>query len=278
MKQHNSHEVTKKAIRRTAIGLVDMPNVLQCHAGFGKMTDAVFQDLPGLMIEKTPETIDKLYKNHSNKAVYEGDSLAYLEGLKTHSFSVIDIDPFGDPFPHLSALIALTPQVSKIAVVITDGLIQFAKLGQASKTKSLEPAVKLFGANVYPNYEASVKEIVNVICATKYKHEFFSYRQFSSIAYYGILLTIADAFAETPQIKNARRDKVSDPFYKSKFWKILRAKAFDQAGRRCCICGDNGTEVDHIVPRTRGGLDTIDNLRVLCRPCHSRRTIADYSF
>ena len=40
----------------------------------------------------------------------------------------------------------------------------------------------------------------------------------------------------------------------------------------CSVCG--GTEDltgDHIVPRSRGGSSTRENLRVLCRGCNSRK-------
>ena len=32
--------------------------------------------------------------------------------------------------------------------------------------------------------------------------------------------------------------------------------------------------VDHIVPKVRGGTDAASNLRVLCRPCNSRKAAA----
>lgn len=32
------------------------------------------------------------------------------------------------------------------------------------------------------------------------------------------------------------------------------------------------TDVDHIVPRRRGGRDTMENLQGLCHECHSRKT------
>ena len=41
----------------------------------------------------------------------------------------------------------------------------------------------------------------------------------------------------------------------------------------CRICGQApATEVDHIVPKRRGGPDSMENLQGLCKPCHSRKT------
>jgi 5-methylcytosine-specific restriction protein A len=37
------------------------------------------------------------------------------------------------------------------------------------------------------------------------------------------------------------------------------------------------TEVDHILARRAGGTDDHDNLRSLCKSCHSRRTAIDQS-
>ena len=48
--------------------------------------------------------------------------------------------------------------------------------------------------------------------------------------------------------------------------------------RRRPICATPGCnrpseEVDHIVPRSRGGDDSFENLQGLCKMCHSRKTV-----
>ena len=35
------------------------------------------------------------------------------------------------------------------------------------------------------------------------------------------------------------------------------------------------SEVDHILPRSRGGTDAWHNLQALCKPCHSKKTLAE---
>lgn len=40
-------------------------------------------------------------------------------------------------------------------------------------------------------------------------------------------------------------------------------------------CHDPSTQVDHIIPRSRGGDDTMENLQGLCAACHSRKTVAE---
>jgi 5-methylcytosine-specific restriction protein A len=43
----------------------------------------------------------------------------------------------------------------------------------------------------------------------------------------------------------------------------------------CVKCGRIATDVDHIIPRVRGGTDDEDNLQSLCHACHSRKTAVE---
>lgn len=44
----------------------------------------------------------------------------------------------------------------------------------------------------------------------------------------------------------------------------------------CKICGRAAsTDVDHIIPKSKGGLDAVDNLQGLCHSCHSRKTASE---
>lgn len=40
----------------------------------------------------------------------------------------------------------------------------------------------------------------------------------------------------------------------------------------CVRCGDEATEVDHIVPLSAGGADDESNFQALCKTCHSVKT------
>lgn len=43
-------------------------------------------------------------------------------------------------------------------------------------------------------------------------------------------------------------------------------------GSNCVHCGrPNSTTVEHVVPRSYGGLDTLENCRPACPPCNFRR-------
>lgn len=54
-------------------------------------------------------------------------------------------------------------------------------------------------------------------------------------------------------------------------WQQVSA-AYLRRSPECVVCGAQATDVDHIVPRSRGGTDDEDNLQALCHSCHSRKT------
>ena len=52
----------------------------------------------------------------------------------------------------------------------------------------------------------------------------------------------------------------------------LRTQAFKMYGKICNYCGEVGNEVDHVIELDEGGEDSIENLQVLCGPCHKVKT------
>jgi len=55
--------------------------------------------------------------------------------------------------------------------------------------------------------------------------------------------------------------------------KLTRREIFARDGHRCQYCGMVGGDltVDHVVPRSRGGQHTWDNVVTACRPCNHRK-------
>lgn len=42
-------------------------------------------------------------------------------------------------------------------------------------------------------------------------------------------------------------------------------------GFQCAYCGEKGTTVDHILPQSRGGQNTWENLITACQPCNNQK-------
>jgi 5-methylcytosine-specific restriction endonuclease McrA len=59
----------------------------------------------------------------------------------------------------------------------------------------------------------------------------------------------------------------------SRKWRKLREEVFKEYGRACSYCGleDSVMTVDHIIPRSKGGLDIMENLLPACRKCNYSR-------
>lgn len=77
--------------------------------------------------------------------------------------------------------------------------------------------------------------------------------------------------AESNRATDASRGTTAERGYGAAWQrKRRRILARDPVCKRC----DRkfSTEVDHIIPKVRGGSDADDNLQGLCKPCHSEKT------
>ena len=52
---------------------------------------------------------------------------------------------------------------------------------------------------------------------------------------------------------------------------LNRRGVFARDGHRCQYCGGAAESIDHVVPRSRGGEHTWDNVVAACRPCNVRK-------
>ena len=63
------------------------------------------------------------------------------------------------------------------------------------------------------------------------------------------------------------------------FQKELRSFIFGRSDGKCVYCGAMATEIDHIIPRAKGGTNSVYNLAASCRTCNqmkSNLTLKDF--
>ncbi|MGN7308837.1 HNH endonuclease [Bacillus subtilis] len=51
----------------------------------------------------------------------------------------------------------------------------------------------------------------------------------------------------------------------------VKKRVLEEANYLCFFCGEHGTSVDHIIPRSKGGTNHRRNLICACIKCNSRR-------
>ncbi len=54
-------------------------------------------------------------------------------------------------------------------------------------------------------------------------------------------------------------------------WDALRLAVLERDNYICMHCGNEATEADHIIPKSKGGKDAMDNLVASCKPCNAKR-------
>ena len=54
-------------------------------------------------------------------------------------------------------------------------------------------------------------------------------------------------------------------------WEAIRDRVLERDGYRCAYCGNEATEADHVIPKVKGGTDTMDNLVSACRRCNGSK-------
>lgn len=52
---------------------------------------------------------------------------------------------------------------------------------------------------------------------------------------------------------------------------LNRRAVFARDGHRCQYCGAAAENIDHVIPRSRGGQHTWENVVAACRPCNTRK-------
>lgn len=63
-------------------------------------------------------------------------------------------------------------------------------------------------------------------------------------------------------------------------WQKIRKVALERDHYLCVPCRKQGLvteakQVDHILPKEKGGTDDLENLQSICIPCHEEKTLRD---
>lgn len=143
--------------------------ILETHGGMGVVYQHLYREAArGIVFEKDAHKAEALARQRPTWAVYEGDCVIGLaEGagrLQVPTF--VDIDPYGDPWPILDALLpdpAQGPaylQADQVVVVVNDGLRQKVKMGGAWTAGSLKNAVRRHGNDLHKKYLQVCEEML----------------------------------------------------------------------------------------------------------------------
>lgn len=105
-------------------------------------------------------------------AIYETDSAwALARGLGSHCIvDVLDVDPYGDPWPTIVAFFASArPFADTMHVVVNDGMRQKARRRGAWSSSTLGPVVRELGNNLFPIYiEVCRRLMVAAVAPARY--------------------------------------------------------------------------------------------------------------
>lgn len=73
----------------------------------------------------------------------------------------------------------------------------------------------------------------------------------------------------------ADEPKVPRSAIKAKIPASLRTEVYERDAYRCVTCGGHtALSLDHIIPESKGGPTTSENLQTMCRPCNSSKGVS----
>lgn len=161
----NSTYAQKVMLRQTALAqLADVPVVMETHGGVGDVWSAVYAHIEtGVVFEKDPFRTPLLAQQRPSWSVYEADSAVALgNSAGSHlTINLLDVDPFGDPWPTLAAYFSSQrPFADHMVVVVNDGL-RVAAAGSAWKSDTLSPMVSKYGNQLWPHYLDICQELMS---------------------------------------------------------------------------------------------------------------------
>lgn len=164
-KQDNSTFEEKSALRKLMLRqMQDQPVILETHGGAGRLWAECYTLVKqGIVFEKDEEKAAYLARQRPAWAVYEGDCVkALAAGAGAHLLvNVLDLDPYGEPWPALSAFFeSERPRAERLWVVVNDGLLAGIRSGRAWAIDSLSGVVQRYGNDLKDRYLDVCKELL----------------------------------------------------------------------------------------------------------------------
>lgn len=150
LQKDNSNLTAKLRQRRVALNLLAVPPVImECYGGWGTLGQELYMNAAaGIVFEKDPQKTAALAQLRPSWRVYECDTVyAIAQGVGGDMpINFLDVDPYGDPWPAISAFFTSDRQRSdRLVVAVHDGFRTFALRGRAWASESLAPLVERFG-------------------------------------------------------------------------------------------------------------------------------------
>lgn len=158
LQKDNSNLAAKLRQRRVALSLLAAPPVImECYGGWGTLGQHLYAMAEqGIVFEKDPQKSAALAQLRPSWRVYECDTVyAIAQGAGADMpINFLDVDPYGDPWPTISAFFTSDRQRSdRLVVAVHDGFRTFALRGRAWASETLAPLVERFGnAAIGRNY------------------------------------------------------------------------------------------------------------------------------
>lgn len=161
-KVDNQHVGLKVALRAHCLTAAAVPDLVVCetHGGYGILGRACYPQATGMVLDRDPARASALARLRPTWRVYCAESASVLAaGLAADvAFTVLDCDPYGQPWPTLAGFFA-SPRVfaARLAVICTDGARQKMRLG-GFDMRGWEPWQDRFGPNLWGVYLFCCKE------------------------------------------------------------------------------------------------------------------------
>ena len=117
------------------------------------------------------------------------------------------------------------------------------------------------------------QEVATVVDENYVQYKFDDWKELSQM-----MDEAPNGFVHTPHFKIAVPDIIRLENYESipkRSVKFTRRNVYQHYGYKCCYCGNKfhtqNLNLDHVVPRSRGGRTNWDNIVTSCIPCNTRK-------